>query len=84
MRRTFVSLCAAALLTALASAPAAAATLRLEFTDLDVSVRRRCPGLTDAKDSDLRVKFDPTEADPLAALEFFLDDVQIGSLISNI
>lgn len=81
MRRTFVSLCAAALLTALASAPAAAATLRLEFTDLDVKFDGH--SLVDAKD-ELAGEMNPDEADPLATLDFFLDNVKIGSLNSNI
>ena len=37
MRRTFLSLCVAGLLTALASAPAAAATLRIEFDNFNVA-----------------------------------------------
>jgi hypothetical protein len=81
MRRTFVSLCAAALLMAAASAPAAAATLRLEFTDLDVKFDGN--SLVDAKD-ELAGEMDPDEADPLATLDFFLDSVKIGSLSSNI
>jgi hypothetical protein len=81
MRRTFVSLCAAALLTALATVPAAAATLRLEFTDLDV----RFDGnhLFDAG-NELAGNMDPAEADPLASLDFFLDGNKIGSLDTNI
>jgi hypothetical protein len=81
MRRTFVSLCAAALLTIMASAPAAAATLRLEFTDLDVKFDG--DSLVDAKDP-LAGEMDPDEADPLATLDFFLDNVKIGSLNNNI
>ena len=81
MRRTFVSLCAAALLTALATAPAAAATLRLEFTDLDVKFDGN--SLVDAKD-ELAGEMNPVEADPLATLDFFLDNVKIGSLNSSI
>jgi hypothetical protein len=81
MRRTFVSLCAAALVTMLASAPVAAATLRLEFTDLDVKFDG--DSLVDAKDP-LGGEMDPDEADALATLDFFLDNVKIGSLNSNI
>jgi hypothetical protein len=81
MRRTFVSLCAAALLTIAASAPAAAATLRLEFTDLDVKFDGN--SLVDAK-NELAGEMDPDEADALATLDFFLDNVKIGSLNSNI
>lgn len=77
MRRTFVSLCAAVLLTALASAPAAAATLTLQFDGLDV----RFDGhhLWDAGHEDAG-EMDPTKADPLASLEFFLDGNKIGGL----
>jgi hypothetical protein len=81
MRRTFVSFCAAALLTALTSTTAAAATLRLEFTDLDVTFDGH--SLTDAKDP-LAGEMNPDEADPLATLDFFLDGLKIGSLSSNI
>jgi hypothetical protein len=81
MRRTFVSLCAAALLTALASAPAAAATLRLEFTDLDVTFDGH--QLNDAKDAKAGL-MRPDEADPLATLDFFVDGVKVGSLANNI
>jgi hypothetical protein len=81
MRRTFVSLCAAALLMAAASAPAAAATLRLEFTDLDVKFDGN--SLVDAKDP-LAGEMDPDEADALATVDFFLDSVKIGSLSNNI
>jgi hypothetical protein len=83
MRRTFVSLCAAALLTTLAATPAAAATLRLEFTDLDVSYNSLTGDITDATDP-LGGEMDPSEADALATLDFFLDGVKIGSLDSNI
>jgi PEP-CTERM motif len=81
MRRTFVSLCAAALLSAFASAPAAAATLRIEFTDLDVKFDGN--SLVDATDP-LGGEMDPAEADQLASLDFFVDNVLIGSLSSNI
>jgi hypothetical protein len=81
MRRTFVSFCAAALLTAFASAPAAAATLRIEFTDLDVVFDGN--SLVDATDP-LGGEMDPAEADQLASLDFFLDNVLVGSLSSNI
>jgi hypothetical protein len=81
MRRTFVSFCAAALLTVMASAPAAAASLRLEFTDLDVTLDGN--SLVDATDP-LAGEMNPDEADPLATLDFFLDNVKIGSLNSGI
>jgi hypothetical protein len=81
MRRTFITFCAAALLTALASTPALAATLRLEFTDLDVVFDGN--SLTDATDP-LAGEMEPSEADPLATLDFFLDGVKIGSLNSSI
>jgi hypothetical protein len=81
MRRTFISFCAAVLLTALASAPVAAATLRLEFTDLDVVFDG--DSLTDATDP-LGGEMEPSESDPLATLDFFLDGVKIGSLSSSI
>jgi hypothetical protein len=83
MRRTFVSLCVAALLTALTSAPAAAATLRIEFTDLDVEYSSFNHSLTDSPNVGVGV-MDPAEADPLASLDFFLDNQLIGSLSSNI
>jgi hypothetical protein len=83
MRRTCVSLCAAALMTALASAPAAAATLRLEFTGLDVVYSAFDRQITDAasiEGGDL----DPADADPLASLALYKDNELIGSLTSNI
>jgi hypothetical protein len=81
MRRTFVSFCAAILLTALASAPASAATLRLELSGLNVVFDGH--SLTDATDP-LAGQLDPAEADPLATVYFSLDGVVIGSLTSNI
>jgi hypothetical protein len=85
MRRTFVSLCAAALLTAVASTPAAAATLRLEFTDLDVAFAHTSVdhALVDATSPDAG-ELEPDQADPLASLDIFLDNVLIGTLSSNI
>jgi hypothetical protein len=85
MRRTFVSLCAAALLTTLASAPAAAATLKLEFTGLDISYRYNNVNhsITDATDP-LGGEKEPDQADPLATLDFILDGVKVGSLNNNI
>lgn len=81
MRRTFVSLCAAALLTALASAPVSAASLRLEFTGLDV----RFDGhhLWDAANEDTG-DLDPTKADALGELDFWLDGNKIGSINTNV
>jgi len=83
MRRTFVSLCAAALLTALASAPASAAALRVEFAGLDATYSAIDHRLTDAKDPNAG-NLDPNEADPLASVHFFVDNVLVGSLNSNI
>lgn len=83
MRRTFISFSVAALMTVLASVPAAAATLRLEFTDLDVRYNSFTGDITDAT-NELGGEMKPSEADALATLDFFLDDVKIGSLNSNI
>jgi hypothetical protein len=83
MRRTFVSLCAAALLMAAASTPAAAATLRLEFTDLDVVYSGADHSLVDATSPDAG-ELETDQSDPLASLDIFLDNVLIGSLSSNI
>jgi hypothetical protein len=86
MRRTFVSFCAAALLTALASAPAAAATLRIDFTGLDVefAYTSNTHSLTDSPNTGVGTSFDPSEADPLATMAFSLDNVLVGTLTSNI
>jgi hypothetical protein len=81
MRRTFVSFCAAALLTALASAPAAAATLTLEFTGLDVIFDGS--HLIDAT-AEAGGNKQPSEADPLAKLDFILDGQLVASLNTNI
>jgi hypothetical protein len=78
MRRTFLSLCVAGLLTALASAPAAAATLRIEFTDFDVAFDGYT--LTDGNTVDAPYY----KVDALKTMDFFLDDNPIGSLTSNI
>jgi hypothetical protein len=83
MRRMFVSLCAAALLTALTSAPAAAATLTLEFRGLDVTYSAFDHRITDAKDPN-GGDLEPDEADPLTSLNFYVDNVLIGSLASSI
>lgn len=83
MRRTFVSLCAAALLTALASAPAAAATLTLEFRGLDVIYSADDHRITDAKDP-LGGDLEPDEADPLSSVDFYVDGVRVGTLDSSI
>jgi hypothetical protein len=85
MRRTFVSFCAAALLTLVASAPAAAATLKIEFRDLDVEFlyNSATHSLTDSPNTGVGV-LDPADADPLAAMDFYLDNVLVGSLTSSI
>jgi hypothetical protein len=75
MRRTFLSLCVAGLLTALASAPAAAATLRIEFDDFDVAFDGYSLTDTNAVEG---------QADALQTMDFFLDNVHVGSLTSNI
>lgn len=81
MRRTFLSLCMAGLLTTLASAPAAAATLRIDIDDLNLKFQAgegdEGGVLTDSNSFDDAV-------DPLGTMDFFLDNVRIGSLSSNI
>ena len=83
MRRTFVSLCAAALLTALASAPAAAATLQIEFKDLDVTYNGHYRCLTDAADCDWRATSIRPKRIRWRRCDFFLDNVLVGSLSSK-
>jgi hypothetical protein len=75
MRRTFLSLCLAGFLTALASAPAAAATLRIEFTDFNVAFDGYT--LTDGNTVDTGYGFD---VDALRTMDFFLDGNHLGSL----
>jgi hypothetical protein len=75
MRRTFLSLCLAGLLTAWASATAAAATVRIEFDDFNVSYDGSI--LSNARTDD-------GGADPLKTMDFYLDDVHVGRLTSNI
>jgi hypothetical protein len=75
MRRTFLSLCVAGLLTALASAPAAAATLRVEFDNFDVAFDGNY--LTDSNSA-------PGYVDALQTMDFFLDGVHLGGLTSGI
>jgi hypothetical protein len=75
MRRTFLSLCVAGLLTALASTTAAAATLRIEFDNFDVAFDGEY--LTDSNSA-------PGYVDPLRTMDFFLDGVSLGSLQSDI
>jgi hypothetical protein len=83
MRRTFLSLCVAGLLTALASAPAAAATLRIEFDNFDVAFDGQV--LTDSNTvgggPEMLV---PAGVDALKTMDFFLDGNPLGSLTSNI
>lgn len=76
MRRTFLSLCVAGLLTAFATAPAAAATLRIEFDDFNVAF----DGYT-LTDSNTAIS---NQVDALKTMDFFLDDVHLGGLTSNI
>jgi hypothetical protein len=75
MRRTFLSLCLAGLLTALATATAAAATLRIEFDDLDVAFDGYVLSNKTTADGG---------ADPLQTMDFYVDDVHVGSLTSHI
>ena len=81
MRRTFLSICMAGLLTALASAPAAAATLRIEFDDFNVKFdRNEETGKGTLEDSNSFYD----ALDPLGTMDFFLDNVRIASLSSNV
>jgi hypothetical protein len=75
MRRTFLSLCVAGLLTALATTPAAAATLRIEFDNFDVAFDGY--KLEDSNTVDGRT-------DALTTMDFFLDGNHLGGLTSNI
>jgi hypothetical protein len=78
MRRTFLSLCVAGLLTALASAPAAAATLRIDITDLNVVFENNY--LSDS--NTFSAGF--LGVDVLSTADFFVDEVQVGRLTSGI
>jgi hypothetical protein len=69
----------AGLLTALASAPAAAASLRIEFDNFDVAFDGYT--LTDGNTFDTGQGF---KADALKTMDFFLDGNAVGSLTSNI
>lgn len=74
MRRLILSLCVAGLLTAFATAQAAAATLRIEFDDFNVAFDGYT--LTDSNTENDR--------DALQTMDFFLDNVHLGSLTSDI
>jgi hypothetical protein len=75
MRRTILSLCLTGLLAAFATTTAAAATLRIEFNDLDVTYDGSI--LSNKKTPD-------GGADALQTMAFYVDDVHVGSLTSNI
>jgi hypothetical protein len=75
MRRTFLSMCVAGLLAVFSSAPATAATLRIDITDLNVNFSGN--RLTDSNT-------EGGELDRLTSMDFFLDGVAIGSLSSGI
>ena len=76
MRRTFLSLCVAGFLTALATAPAAAATLRIDIDDFNVAFDGYT--LTDSNTAG------GGQVDALKTMDFFLDGVHLGSLTSDI
>ncbi len=75
MRRTFLTLCVVGFLTALAGTPASAATLRIEFDDFNVAFDGYA--LTDNDSVDGQV-------DALKTMDFFLDNVFVGTLTSDI
>jgi hypothetical protein len=78
MRRTFLSLCVAGLLTALASTPAAAATLRIEFDNFDVAFDGEY--LTDSN----TVAGPKFYTDALRTMDFYLDNNHLGRLTQDI
>jgi hypothetical protein len=77
MRRTCLSWCVAALLTACAAAPASAAAFRIEFTGFEARFQNN--NLTDATGVPTGGG-NPNESDLLSKVDFFRDDVKVGSV----
>jgi len=81
MRRSLMTLAIAALLALASGTPARAATLEIHFTGLNLVFNGT--EIVDAT-SPLGGVGDPSEADPLATMAFFVDNVLVGSLTSDI